>query len=728
MEKQKKLFTWTAGLLTVGVLSAAPSGEHGRPFTEQKIPSHARGPAIIEQLGERLPEVARWNGMTAEDFIDMVNHDHATHLDERGQVYYVCEGMAIQESPTLDQGTTSFTEATSGEAFNLASLPGADLTIYLDFDGHVTSGTSWNSRVGGADIVTPPYDTDGNKSAFSASELGNIVAIWKRVVEDYAPWQVNVTTVDPGEDALKRTSTTDTQYGIRVVIGGSSTDWYGTAGGVAYIGSFNWSSDTPCYVFEDQLGNGNIKYTAEATSHEVGHTFSLRHDGDSSTEYYQGHANWAPIMGVGYYKPVVQWSKGEYANANNAEDDVAKISAIVPLRADLAADDMQSESLLGLDPVMGIIESELDADVYTFQTDGGTVSLSAEAVTEGNLDVRLALYSGWGDLITFADPGTTLSASLSANLAPGTYYALVEGTAPGDPTTAYGEYGSLGQYRLSAQYATSQNFAPIAAIDVSGQTQGLIPLSIAFSSARSSDSDGSIISVSWDFGDGTTSSLANPEHTYTAAGSYMATLVVVDDKGASSSASVQIVATEPIPPIADASRSTPLSGTAPLVVTLDGTNSSDPDGVVVSHMWSISNGLSLTGSRTSTTLTDPGVYTVTLEVMDDSGTLDTDTITITVTAPTPVEGIYFTGLQVSVEGNTRKGFVATATATIVDSSGKALSGASVQGLFSGIISESVSGISDRKGKVSIKSSKFRDQGSVSFQIADILLEGYSFSN
>ena len=63
--------------------------------------------------------------------------------------------------------------------------------------------------------------------------------------------------------------------------------------------------------------------SVNAAPSQVGHNLGLSHDGNSSVGYYEGHANWAPIMGVGYYRPVSQWSKGEYNNANNLEDDLA---------------------------------------------------------------------------------------------------------------------------------------------------------------------------------------------------------------------------------------------------------------------------------------------------------------------------------------------------------------------------------------------------------------------
>ena len=96
------------------------------------------------------------------------------------------------------------------------------------------------------------------------------------------------------------------------------------AGGVAYIGSLAWPTSTPCFVFPAQLGNGEAKYTAEAVSHEVGHTVGLNHDGViGGTEYYGGHGDWAPLMGPGYYEANTQRRKGVYPNASNTQDDLA---------------------------------------------------------------------------------------------------------------------------------------------------------------------------------------------------------------------------------------------------------------------------------------------------------------------------------------------------------------------------------------------------------------------
>ncbi|GAA3801004.1 lectin [Streptomyces phyllanthi] len=73
------------------------------------------------------------------------------------------------------------------------------------------------------------------------------------------------------------------------------------------------------------------------------------------------------------------------------------------------------------------------------------------------------------------------------------------------------------------------------------RTSGQAALKVRFSSAGSSDADGDALSYSWDFGDGGTSTAANPTHKYKKNGTYTATLTAKDPAGRTGSASVQIV-------------------------------------------------------------------------------------------------------------------------------------------------------------------------------------------
>ena len=382
-------------------------------------------------------------------------------VDPQVQICRVFDPSLVIIEPDAQEFTAPVAAAFPLEnTFLLHSNPSASKTIYLDFDGHLTSGTFWNSNYNsGQDIVTPAYSFEGD-SSFSDVELTRIQYIWERVVEDYLPFEVDVTTEDPGPAALTNSGSPDTQWGVRVAIGGSSYDWLNmAAGGIAFMNSFSWTSDTPCFAFQEQLGNGNEKYTAEAVTHEVGHTLGLRHDGTSSVGYYDGHGSgptgWAPIMGVGYYKELTQWSKGEYAGANNFEDDLAIITAGngFGYRADDHGDSLATASSLNLiDTAIsaeGIIERTADLDYFSFTTGSGTISLNIDPFYRSpNLDIFANLYDATGSLIATSNLIGALEASFSLDLAAGTYYISVDGIGQGDPASGYSDYASLGYYSI----------------------------------------------------------------------------------------------------------------------------------------------------------------------------------------------------------------------------------------------------------------------------------------
>ncbi|WP_424094832.1 pre-peptidase C-terminal domain-containing protein [Moorena producens] len=350
------------------------------------------------------------------------------------------------------------------EVFSLNSNPDADHIIYLDFNGHTTTGTDWNDDYGNP-IVTPAYDTDGDTSNFSTAEKETIWHIWQRVAEDFSPFNVNVTTAQPSEDQLKKTSGSDSEWGIRVVIGGDGS-WYNKPGvvGVGYLDSFNDDIDTPTFVFSE-VYNGSEKGVAETISHEVGHTLGLEHDGNFTTEYYTGHGSgptgWAPIMGNSDLKDLTQWSQGDYIGASNQEDDLDIITGQNGFgyrqddysnwrtgAAGLSINDGQVENY-------GIIEKNNDIDWFQFNSTTGNIALDIEPFERGaNLDILARLYDASGQLISFSNPIGSLSASFNVDLDPGQYYLSVEGIGERNVITGgYSDYGSLGQYSITGTIA-----------------------------------------------------------------------------------------------------------------------------------------------------------------------------------------------------------------------------------------------------------------------------------
>lgn len=498
------LTTLASAQVKAPAAGAAPVTSHpAKPaFPQLNLPERkSQGQRAIDLLGERLPDVAAWYGKSLDEFRALLLQDRRLKIDQRGRLFVEDElEVPLPATPASSSASSSLTGtlAPPDQTFLLHSHLGASRTIYLNFRGAQISNTAWNGSAG--TLTALPFDTDGIPYSYSTAELERIQYIWQRVVEDYAPFDVDVTTELPPADRLTRSGSTDTVFGTTVVITSRSGVYSCSCGGVAYIGIFDDTSDyyKPALVFYDALGPGNEKYVAEAISHEAGHNMALLHDGYSGGSYYSGQGSgvtgWAPIMGVGYYQPLAQWSKGEYATATPLSG--ASASGITTLATE------------------GVIERPSDVDVFSFASGAGMLSFNlAPSARAANLDALAAALS-W----------TAPSA--------GTYYLSVQGVGKGDPLTG------------SVPSPASQ--APVASMSAT-PSSGTVPLTSNFSSTGSYDPDGNIVAYEWSFGDG--SALATgpaASHVYNAAGSYNAQLKLTDNSGLTSTSSVTISAQAPV--------------------------------------------------------------------------------------------------------------------------------------------------------------------------------------
>ncbi|MFC6244852.1 RICIN domain-containing protein [Flavobacterium psychroterrae] len=355
--------------------------------------------------------------------------------------------------PEKDKITSKAAAAQIAPALlNLQSLPGAAGCVMLDFDGYnMPAGNLWNN--GNAINAAPSGMSDAD-----------VQQHWEVVSEDYRPFNLNVTTSEAVFNSYPRNRR------MRVVVTPTNTAAPG-AGGVAYIGSFNWDNDVPCWVFITSGKSGG-----DASAHEVGHTFDLGHDGrtNPAEDYFVGinNTSWAPIMGAGYYRPVVQWSKGEYDYANNKQDDVATISGSkfgVGYRGDDYGNTTGSAATLDyngngtINQKNGIISSEADYDFFTFTTGGGNVSINANTVgRDGNLHLLLRLYNSAGaEMGTYwnSDP-FALNAAMNVNLPAGKYFVGVDGNGAGSAGYGgYSAYGSIGSYSITGTIPPGGNIA-----------------------------------------------------------------------------------------------------------------------------------------------------------------------------------------------------------------------------------------------------------------------------
>ncbi|WP_254512688.1 choice-of-anchor D domain-containing protein [Anatilimnocola floriformis] len=407
------------------------------------LPVHNRRADDALRCKPQLETLEARNLMTVENGIDW-----AAMMSTSGVCTCpICTGQGLNSLAA----TEAVASAASGPALAgspLSSLPqlssnsGATAKLYLDFNGTTTA--SWGSYT---NIVTPVYDQDGDRTTFSAGELNSITEIWKRVSEDYAPFNIDVTTIDPGNSTNGVTA--------RIAIGGNYSDWFGqSAGGVAYIGGFYNSAPNIGFVFNDALANGNARYVAEAASHEAGHLFGLEHqatwDGNTLVAgYSRGTDAWAPIMGVGYYSTRTTWHNGATDNGPTAYQDDMSILANSSNGFGYKTDDFGSSQATasalaatnGNVNFAGLISTNTDQDWFSFSTDGGAFNLTANVATVGaNLDSVLELRNASGTVIVTANPTNTFNATISTTLASGTYFVVVRSS---------GGYGDVGQYTLT---------------------------------------------------------------------------------------------------------------------------------------------------------------------------------------------------------------------------------------------------------------------------------------
>ena len=333
----------------------------------------------------------------------------------------------------------------------LNSYPSAAPTIFLDFDGQTVSGTSWN-------ISGPLY--------CGASGLTNaqITEVFNRVAEDYRPFNVNITT-----DSTKYFSAPSNKR-MRVIITVTSS-WYGSAGGVAFVNSFTWGDNTPCFVFSALLSY-NTKNVAEASSHEAGHTLGLRHQStyDAScvktSEYNygigSGETSWAPIMGAGYSKNLTTWYNGpntiSCTTIQNDLDVITQAANGITYRSDDFTASFSSAPVQAFTNNAftnnGLIERNTDQDLFKFSIPAlklfqlSAVPFNVGANNAGsNLDIKVTLYNSSQNPINTYTSSSTLSLLIDTSLGTGTYYFKVEGVG----STYAPSYGILGSYTVQGE-------------------------------------------------------------------------------------------------------------------------------------------------------------------------------------------------------------------------------------------------------------------------------------
>ena len=514
-------FTRTIGVAAIVAITIA-----GFAVSEASADS-TRGSGSLATFGDfvaahGLSSVKRANPDLSTADIENLTNDSTARVTKSGKILFVDETISAA-AITASAITPNVTSIPLESFLSLNSRPGSNRTIYLDFDGHtVPTGTVWDDATfgyGGSPLVAgtyPAFSMDGSAS-FNAIEKQAIINAWAAVAEDYAMFDVNITTQFPGDAAIARTGTSDTVFGTRALVTAGNNafnpDTCG-CGGIAYTGVFDESINSimgsaygigheewqPAFVFvqQSQVSGASAaqagKFISDIASHEVGHNLSLLHDGsyqdsnrdgqfvdtnddgiddvtgDVWTEYFYGdgdNKNWAPIMGAGYVNGVVQWSNGDYGTAanpaTNTEDDFAGIAATgLALLPDESNNSTSTAPLLTTTPIDGIVGSRDDTDLFKVTvTDGKLGVYSSSPTPNTNLDTKLTLLD-WSGLAIFSTdaPSTTTDDTFPVAGMDGVLNAnLPNGTyyirIDGvGRSGSYSDYGSVGQYSIQRRTVT----------------------------------------------------------------------------------------------------------------------------------------------------------------------------------------------------------------------------------------------------------------------------------
>lgn len=519
---------WPAVASAPGGAATASSGNDTttaarRPVTSRPasydaiLPGPLGGRDILDERAALVPEIARRNDLTTRATAQLLA-DPTVSVSAEGHVYVVEPAVRPTQAREAVAAAAADTDPSAGvlgavpvlgadtrstDTFRLQSRPGATRTIFLDFDGADVTGSMWANQ--GVTGLQPGFNqANSDPASFSAEELTFVRQVWRQVSETYAPFDVNVTTLDPGREAWYRSDSADTTYGSRVVITSSTTPQQKLCGGCAGIAGLRTFGKLdsrayyqPAWVFVTGFARSAPTVVAQTVAHEVGHNVGLGHDGQNNhngdatdDEYTFGSNRWGPVMGGSTQRAVSQWSRGEYGDATNHEDDLAIITQNnLPLVRDDHGDGPATATGLAgasLHDVEGVISTRTDVDVFRLDVPC-TLALDARVSGIGpqsTLDLRLDLLSDTGAQLASHSPTTThdtrswdaatvawkavgTDASLSRSLSPGTYYLRVDGTGSGSPTGAdmlgWSDYGSLGRYRLtSTACATTTSSAPSA--------------------------------------------------------------------------------------------------------------------------------------------------------------------------------------------------------------------------------------------------------------------------
>ena len=395
-------------------------------------------------------------------------------------------------------------QAADPPAFN--SDPGAPYTLYLNFGGFSFNGT-W-----GGDVTDP---TPGVTPAYTGT-AAQMQSVWSQVAQEYAAYNVNVTTVDPAVAGLQaedlpytdanRQSYYDSSTQIMQTVIGGNGAWTNpdepdkVGGGISYVGvaaTAQTGGMHTNFVFAGQDGGG-LQFISQATAHEDGHAFGLNHQSDYTpinpgpsalvNEYSAGtgtgNGSVAPVMGDSYTAQRGLWSIGTVDSTSGKGAPTIQNDAKVIVNnpnmngffKDGIGQSLHDTSTLPINGnqinskfATGVIVplnaanpgDSYTTDFWSFHTSGGAVTLNElsgiSTITPGVADPGATLSATMilynaSDLVVGQTSAGILSQTLALNLPAGDY--VVEIASQGGVTDNNADYNNRQFFDVGSYFLT----------------------------------------------------------------------------------------------------------------------------------------------------------------------------------------------------------------------------------------------------------------------------------
>lgn len=332
--------------------------------------------------------------------------------------------------------------------FKLHSKPWAKQTIYLDIHDYFYER-----------LKTPFsfYDVD-NSGGLSRAERRNLQAHYLSVVEAFSAFDIDVTTEDPGLDALLRTSIDDEYFGSRIILSDANPpdgvlDISASGSPIYEIPTLD-EPERPTFVYEIRSFS---YHGGSGTNHEFGHTLGAVHIepsmvGDRPVKHATGKGEtwWTGHMGTSQSGLVGHWLLADLSSFQNHEvivtpDDHSdeRINATPMQATNIGSHTLSHHGLIG---------DNQDIDVFSF-TLAHDQYIEVYADTPRyvpKIDIELTLYDHAGKIMQQHNAISHLDSVVFDNLIAGDYFISVkgEGHPQSERHNGYFDFGSTGHYTL----------------------------------------------------------------------------------------------------------------------------------------------------------------------------------------------------------------------------------------------------------------------------------------